>query len=117
MLIGYARVSTGGQHLDLQKESLKGIGCQKIYEDQAMGARVDLPGLNPVKGSCGMSIVHGIPWRWASPGFCYFALGKPTQALNLSQPRTSKIHFPVITEKSNFAYFLIFPPSDFWQAR
>lgn len=46
MLIGYARVSTADQNLDLQKEALKDIGCQKIYEDKATGSYVNRPGLS-----------------------------------------------------------------------
>jgi DNA invertase Pin-like site-specific DNA recombinase len=45
MLIGYARVSTADQNLDLQKESLKNIGCQKIYEDKATGSNANRQGL------------------------------------------------------------------------
>jgi len=45
MHIGYARVSTSDQNLDLQKEALKEAGCKKIYEDQASGLRSERPGL------------------------------------------------------------------------
>jgi len=31
MLIGYARVSTHEQNLDLQKNGLKAAGCERIY--------------------------------------------------------------------------------------
>ena len=34
MLIGYARVSTSDQNLNLQKDALLKIGCEKIYEDE-----------------------------------------------------------------------------------
>ncbi|MFG1577811.1 recombinase family protein, partial [Staphylococcus aureus] len=33
MKIGYARVSTGLQNLDLQMDSLKEYGCEKIFTD------------------------------------------------------------------------------------
>ena len=31
MLIGYARVSTDDQNLDLQRDALDKTGCEKIY--------------------------------------------------------------------------------------
>lgn len=45
MMIGYARVSTQDQSLDLQTEALTRAGCEKIYEDKISGVRVERPGL------------------------------------------------------------------------
>ena len=45
MLIGYARVSTDDQNLDLQKDALTRAGCERILEDQQSGAKVERPGL------------------------------------------------------------------------
>jgi DNA invertase Pin-like site-specific DNA recombinase len=45
MLIGYARVSTGEQNLDLQKDALKQAGCGEVYTDEMSGAKTERPGL------------------------------------------------------------------------
>jgi DNA invertase Pin-like site-specific DNA recombinase len=50
MLLGYARVSTDDQKLDLQRDALIKAGVQPnhIYEDKLSGARSDRPGLDAV---------------------------------------------------------------------
>lgn len=45
MLIGYMRVSTAEQTLDLQRDALKRAGCERLYEDVASGAVKDRAGL------------------------------------------------------------------------
>lgn len=45
MRIGYARVSTPDQHLELQIESLKKAGCEHIFTDVATGANTNRAGL------------------------------------------------------------------------
>ena len=48
MLIGYARVSTQDQTLDLQTDALKRDGCEKIFTDTTSGAKSERPGLQEV---------------------------------------------------------------------
>lgn len=49
MRIGYARVSTQEQNLDLQKDALKRAGCEKIIEDVITGKTEARSGLDRVK--------------------------------------------------------------------
>lgn len=50
MKIGYARVSTRDQHLDLQIDALKRAGCERIYQDVASGAKTARPALDELLG-------------------------------------------------------------------
>ena len=45
MLVGYARVSTAEQNIDLQLSALKEAGCEKLYQDQLSGTKTNRPGL------------------------------------------------------------------------
>ena len=62
MLIGYVRVSTSDQNLDLQLDALKQIGCDKIFKDIASGVKADRVGLTEV-----LKYIHGgdtlVVWR------------------------------------------------------
>jgi len=45
MLIGYVRVSTQDQTLDLQTDALKQAGCEKVFTDTTSGSKSERPGL------------------------------------------------------------------------
>jgi len=49
MNIGYARVSTHDQNLDLQQDALKQAGCKKVIVDQVSGSVTERPGLQKLK--------------------------------------------------------------------
>jgi DNA invertase Pin-like site-specific DNA recombinase len=50
MLIGYARVSTGDQNLDLQRQRLAEAGCDLMFEEKISGARRSRPELDKLLG-------------------------------------------------------------------
>src|SRR4051794_17387360 len=45
MFVGYARISTTDQTLDLQRDALTKAGCSKIFTDTASGAKAERQGL------------------------------------------------------------------------
>ena len=52
--IGYARVSTCEQNLDLQMDALKAAGCDEIFTDQGVsGAAIERDGLSQALGAVG----------------------------------------------------------------
>ena len=52
MLLGYARVSTPDQSLDLQTDALHAAGCGRLFTDRVSGARGDRPGLAAALVEC-----------------------------------------------------------------
>jgi len=49
MLIGYARISTHDQCLNLQQDALHQAGCEKIFSDEVSGTASSRPALNKLK--------------------------------------------------------------------
>lgn len=66
MLIGYARVSTQDQNLDLQRDALAKAGCEKVFEDKASGAKATRPGLDEALGFArkGDTLVVNFDGNW-----------------------------------------------------
>lgn len=48
MLLGYARVSTKDQNLDLQLDALRSHGCKQFFTDTVSGAKTARPGLDDI---------------------------------------------------------------------
>ncbi len=46
MLIGYMRVSTGEQNLDLQRDALDRAGCDRVFDDVCSGRATERAGLD-----------------------------------------------------------------------
>ena len=52
MFVGYARVSTVDQNLDLQQDALLAVKCERIFTDTASGAKAQRPGLTEALQCC-----------------------------------------------------------------
>ena len=50
MKLGYARVSTEDQNLELQRPRLKAAGCEKLFEEKISGAKRLRPELERLLG-------------------------------------------------------------------
>ena len=63
MRVGYARISTLDQNLDLQIDALLGCGCEKVYQDEGFsGTKAKRPGLDDALASLSRGDVFVI-WK------------------------------------------------------
>jgi DNA invertase Pin-like site-specific DNA recombinase len=91
--IGYARVSTDDQHLDLQRDALQQAGCSVIYEEAASGKSAARPELE----QCRKALRAGdtlVVWRLDRLGRSLHDLVQ--RAAELEQ---RGVHFESLTEK------------------
>jgi DNA invertase Pin-like site-specific DNA recombinase len=51
VIIGYARVSTHEQSLELQRDALEKAGCDRVLEDRISGTTTDRPGWNHARAA------------------------------------------------------------------
>ena len=56
-VLGYARVSTGHQNLDMQTDALKEAGAERIWTETMSGGRDDRPELAAVLDYA-LSLIH-----------------------------------------------------------
>jgi DNA invertase Pin-like site-specific DNA recombinase len=93
MRIGYARVSTDDQTLDLQRDALKRAKCRQIYEEHASGKTA----LRPELEACLKSLRKGdilVVWRLDRLGRSLGDLIQLTTEL-----RSRGVNFESLTEK------------------
>ena len=91
--IGYARVSTDDQHLDLQRDALQQAGCSVIYEDAASGKSAARPELE----QCRKALRAGdtlVVWRLDRLGRSLHDLVQIVAELE-----QRGVHFESLTEK------------------
>lgn len=62
MKIGYARVSTEEQNLDMQLTALRKAGCRKIFQEKISGTKWDRPELQRMLGLVGTNDIV-VVWR------------------------------------------------------
>jgi DNA invertase Pin-like site-specific DNA recombinase len=93
MRIGYARVSTEDQTIDLQNDALKRARCRETYEEHATGKNTARPQLE----ACLKSLREGdtfVVWRLDRLGRNLADLVRL-----IAELETRRIHFESLTEK------------------
>src|SRR5271157_5387171 len=93
MRIGYARVSTEDQTIDLQKDALKRARCSETYEEHTTGKNTARPQLE----ACLKSLREGdtfVVWRLDRLGRNLADLVRL-----IAELETRRIHFESLTEK------------------
>lgn len=98
MKIGYARVSTEDQKLDLQMQALQKAGCDKVFADHGISGRVlDRPGLDRALSSLGTDDTL-VVWRLDRLGRSLMQLVELMEWLGKRD-----IHFHSLTENIDTA--------------
>jgi DNA invertase Pin-like site-specific DNA recombinase len=92
MRIGYARVSTRDQNLELQLDALNKAECQRIFSDKLSGAQVERPGLKEALSH----LRKPIP-LWSGN---WIGSGRSVKGLVdlVNELETQKVHFQTITD-------------------
>lgn len=91
--IGYARVSTDDQHLDLQRDALQQAGCGVIYEEAVSGKNTTRPELE----QCRKALRAGdtlVVWRLDRLG-----RSLPDLVQIVAELEKRGVHFESLTEK------------------
>jgi len=93
MRIGYARVSTDDQNLDLQRDALTAAGCTVIYEEKASGSKTNRPELDQMLKALrpGDSVVV---WK-----LCRLGRSLPHLVKTMQQLEDKGVAFESLTEK------------------
>src|SRR5882757_11171840 len=91
MRLGYARVSTRDQNLELQLDALNKAGCKRIFTDKLSGAQVERPGLKEARSHLREADTL-VVWKLDR-------LGRSLKGLIdlVSELESQKIHFQSIT--------------------
>jgi DNA invertase Pin-like site-specific DNA recombinase len=90
--IGYARVSTHEQNLEMQLDTLRKTGCKRIFTDKLSGAQVDRSGLNEALSRLREADIL-VVWKLDRIGRIVKGLVDLVNELE-----TQKVHFQSITD-------------------
>jgi DNA invertase Pin-like site-specific DNA recombinase len=92
MRIGYARVSTRDQNLEMQLDALNKAGCKRVFMDKLSGAQVERPGLKEALSHLREAYTL-VVWKLDR-------LGRSVKGLVdlVNELETQKVHFQSITD-------------------